>query len=581
IYANGTLFTVAGERRTAAAIDPATGETLWTYREPYTERWERSMRKSYGKGVAYAEVDGRELVYLVTPGFFLHALDAETGRPAENWGEPVPVDGFPETGVQDLLAYMDRGEYDVFSGYPERDKIITNSSSPMVVNETVVVGNSHEQGYNQTRRTNVPGDILAFDAGSGEFKWRFDVIPREGQFGLDTWESDAWQYTGNVSSWAPMSADPELGLVYVVTDGVTIDHYGGFYPGDNLFSTSILALDVETGERAWHYQLVHHDIWNYDNPTAPNLLDVTIDGEEVPILVQTTKQGFAYVLNRETGEPIWPIPETPVPQTKVPGEQTSPTQPIPSRPAPYEMTGLPDSMIVDFTPEIRERALENLEGFEYGPVFQPPIHSDNDLGIRGSFHCPGANGGTNILGGTVADPASGVIYVASIRACTDPYLVPGTDSDPESDVRYVSGRGATAFGSTYVEGIPPWKPPYGSITAIDMNTGEHLWKIPNSVTPDNIADHPLLEGVDIGNTGRSAHATALVTPNLLIWGEGRGARPLVHAGDKETGEILGTVEIPAPTHTAPMTYEHEGQQYLVFSVGGGDLPGSHVALTLP
>ncbi len=584
-YIDGILYTVAGYRRQVAAIDPETGETLWTFREPNTERHERSMRQNYGKGVAYAEVDGRGMVYVVTPGFFLHALDAKTGRPLENWGETVPIEGFPETGNVDLLAHMDEGEYDVYSGYEFDHKVITNSSSPIVVDGVIVVGNSHEQGSNETHRTNVPGDILAFDAATGDFMWRFDVIPEEGQLGVDTWESDAWKYTGNVSAWAPMSADLELGLVYVVTDGVTIDYYGGFYPGSNLFSTSIIALDIHSGERRWHYQVVHHDIWNYDNPTAPNLLDVTIDGEEVPIIVQTTKQGFAYTLNRAIGEPIWPIPATPVPASKVPGEKTWPTQPIPTWPLPFEMTGLPDSMIVDFTPELRELALKALDGYDYGPVFNPPINSDNDLGIVGSLHCPAGNGGANIPGGTVADPETGYLYIATTRACDSPGLVPGTEVDPTSDVAYVSG--GSGGPSVYIEGIPPWKPPYGSIVAIDMNTGEHVFRIPNGSTPDYIKNHTLLQGVDVGNTGTAAHATSLVTKSLLMYGEGRRNRAKFHAVDKKTGALLGTVDIPAPTTTAPMTFMHEGKQYIVLPVAGGDddaeevYPGSLVALPLP
>jgi quinoprotein glucose dehydrogenase len=331
IYVDGKLFTVAGERRTAAALDPATGETLWIYREPHTKRWENSMRKNYGKGVAYAEVDGNGRIYLVTPGFFLHALDPETGRPIESFGDEGTVDLLKDFGYP----------YDPYEGIPMEVGYITNSSPPMVVNGVVVVGNSHEQGYYQARPENVPGNILGYDAKTGKFKWIFHVIPRPGEYGHDTWESDAWSYTGNVSSWAPISADPELGLVYLVTDGATIDNWGGFRPGDGLFTTSILALDVQTGQRKWHFQTVHHDIWNYDNPTAPNLVDIKVDGRPIKALVQTTKQGFAYVLNRETGEPVWPIEERPVPQSLIPGEKTSPTQPSPPSPPPTRCRASP------------------------------------------------------------------------------------------------------------------------------------------------------------------------------------------------------------------------------------------------
>ncbi|MDZ7780083.1 MAG: PQQ-binding-like beta-propeller repeat protein [Gemmatimonadota bacterium] len=568
VYADGKLFTVAGSRRTAAAIDPATGETLWIFREEPTKRYEDSMRKNYGKGVAYEEVDGQGRVYLITPAFFLWALDADTGRPVEEFGDK---------GVVDLITYLGPWEHDREDGLPPDVGYITNSTPPVIANGTVIVGNSHEQGYYQTRRENVPGNIMGFDAASGEHKWTFNVIPQEDEFGNDTWLSDAWQYTGNVSAWAPMTADPELGLVYVGTDPPTIDYYGGFHPGENLFSTTILALDTETGERRWHFQTVHHDIWNYDMPAQPNLLDVTIDGEPRKILAQTTKQSFVYVLDRETGEPIWPIEERPVPQSDVPGEWTSPTQPFPTKPAAYEMQGLTEDDLIDFTPELREEALEIVSEYRMGPLFNPPMVSGQD-GLVAAIHCPGANGGTNIPGGTVADPETGILYTATQRGCSAPRLQPGTDVDPESNVDWVSvGPG----GVRGPRGLPLVKPPYASITAIDMNTGEHLWSIPNGYTPDRIRNHPALEGVELGNTGSTGHATALVTGSLFIYAEGRGQRPILYAIDKRTAESIGQVEIPAPTNTAPMSYMHDGVQYIVMAVGGAELPGSLVALRIP
>ena len=339
-YVEGRLITVTGERRHVIALDPATGELRWSFTEPNTFRHEYSMRKGYGKGVAYAKIDGRGVVYIASPGFFLHALDAETGRPLENWGRPVNIPGFPKSGsvdmVWDLIQDWGRWQewkkpYDPYRGIPLELGYITSSSPPIVVNGVVVVGNSAEQGYNQTRKEMVPGDILAYDARTGAFKWKFHVIPRPGEFGHETWENDAWKWTGDVSSWAPLSADPELGLVYIPTNGPTLDFYGGFRPGNTLFSTSLIALDVRTGKRKWHYQLVHHDIWNYDTPTAPVLMDVTVDGKRIKGIFQATKQGWVYALDRETGKPIWPIEERPVPASKVPGEKLSPTQPIPDQ----------------------------------------------------------------------------------------------------------------------------------------------------------------------------------------------------------------------------------------------------------
>jgi len=381
-FVDGMLFTVASERRQVAAIDPATGETLWTFREPNTLRWERSMRQNYGKGVTYAEVDGRGVIYITTPGFFLHALDAKTGRPLEGFGRPIPIEGFPETGVvdpledlvSDWLPFQELGQpFDHYAGIPREIGMITASAPPIVVNGVIVVSNSHEQGYNQTRVENVPGDILGYDARTGDFLWKFHVIPRPGEFGHDTWENGSWLTAGDVSSWAPMAADPERGIVYIPTNPPTIDFYGGFRPGDNLFGTSVIALDVQTGERVWHFQTVHHDIWNFDNPTAPILLDVNIEGQPTPIVVQTTKQGWAFTFNRETGEPIWPIEERPVPQSEVPGEKLSLTQPFPTWPLAYEEQGLTEDDLIDFTPELRLDALGIIQNYRIGPIFNPPI----------------------------------------------------------------------------------------------------------------------------------------------------------------------------------------------------------------
>lgn len=576
-YINGRLYTVSGERRQVVAIDPGTGETLWTYREPHTRRWERSMRKNYGKGVAYAEVDGRGVIYISTPGFFLHALDAETGRPLENWGRRVPVDGFPSTGVVDMMA--DLGvPWDPYHGHPEEHQVITTSSPPIVVNGVVIVGNSAEQGYYQTRKENIKGDILAYDARTGRFLWKFNVLPRPGEFGHDTWRADQWEDTGDISSWAPMSADEELGLVYIPTNPPTNDFYGGHRIGDGLFGTSLIALDARTGERRWHYQLVHHDIWNYDTPNAPVLMDVQINGERVPIITVNTKQGFTYTFNRATGEPIWPIEERPVPASRVPGEQAARTQPHPTLPAPFEMQGLPEDMIVDYTPELKQRAMEILASYDWGPIFNPPLHIDNDEGLIASLHCPGSGGGANITGPTSADPELGIMYVSSGRACTGPRLRPCHEIDPDTNMNYCT---VGPSGVETIDGIPIFKPPYSSITAIDMNTGRHLFQVPNGDTPDRIRNHPLLRGVDLPNTGQTSRAITMVTSTLLFTAEGQGGEPVLRALDKRTGRRLGEVELPAPGSYGMMTYLHEGRQYIVVQVSSATQPGSLVALALP
>jgi quinoprotein glucose dehydrogenase len=581
IYVDGMLITVAGERRYVVALDAGTGETLWTFREPSTPRWEYSMRKNHGKGVAYANVDGRDIVFVVSPAFFMHALDAHTGQPIEGFGGAIPIEGFPETGSVDLLADLGH-EYDVYEGIPLETGYITSSSPAIVVNDVIIVGNSAEQGYNQSRQENVPGDILAYDVRTGEHLWKFDVLPGPGEFGHETWENDAWSWTGDISSWAPLSADPELGLVYVPTNGATQDFFGGFRPGDNLFSTSLIALDVKTGERKWHYQLVHHDIWNYDTSTAPVLMDVTVDGKEVPIVVQATKQGFAYTFNRETGDPIWPIEEKPVPEGLIPGEQLAATQPHPTRPAAYDMQGLPEEELIDFTPELRAEALEVLEDYVWGPFFNPPLHRDNDLGMKASLWCPGDVGGTNIDGTPVADPTTGIMYITSQKGCSSRVMITGAEREAEHPNVVPTGTTLNDFAvgdgnRVNVRGLQIFKPPYSKITAIDMNTGDHLWSKPVGDTPDRVLNHPDLQGLDIPKTGSGRQAAMLATPDILIHSaNGSDGTPYVRARNKATGDILGEVEVPGSIRYGMMTYMHEGVQHLVINQVGG-----LVALTLP
>ena len=474
--------------------------------------------------------------------------------------------------------------YDSYYGIPLELGYITNSSPPIVVNGTIVVGNSAEQGYNQTREENVPGDILAYDARTGEHKWKFHVIPRPGELGHDTWENDAWASTGDVSSWAPLSADPERGIVYIPTNAPTIDFYGGFQPGDNLFSASLIALDVETGERLWHFQMVHHDVWNNDTSTAPILMDVTVDGETIPGVFQATKQAILYSFNRETGDPIWPIEERAVPQSGVPGEQLSPTQPFPTKPEPYDLHGLTVDDLIDFMPELREEALAIVSEYRLGPIFNPPIHAGNPEGLRGSIWCPGELGGTNISGPPAADPETGIIYLVSRTNCGWRTVVPGEERDRLLEqptgttiADFAVGVG-TPSGVPGPQGLPLEKPPYSRITAIDLNTGEHLWWIPNGGTPRFIQEHPALQGVDIPPTGNLNHSAMMVTPSMLLHtaiGDD-GQTPFLFALDKATGERLGSLETPGLGMYGMMSYMYEGQQRIVLQT-----PGRLVSLSLP
>ena len=592
IYANGKLITTAGPKRAVVAIDPATGKTLWTFQEPETFRRGYSMRASHGKGVAYAEIDGRRIVYIVTAAFFLHALDADTGKPLPGFGSGIPLDGFPATGSVDMVKDIIKDwepwtklgrTYDPNIGIPIEIGYITSSSPPIVVNGVIIVGNSAEQGYNQTRIENVPGDIVAYDAKTGAFKWKFHVIPRPGEFGHNTWENDAWRWTGDVSSWAPLAADAERGIVYIPTNGATMDFYGGFRPGDNLFGTSLIALDVQTGRRVWHFQMVRHDIWNYDTPTAPILMDVTVNGQRVPGVFQATKQAFLYSFNRQTGQPIWPIVDRPVPQSKVPGEKLAATQPFPTKPAPYDYQGRDESHLIDYTPELKARALELARTNElFSPFFNPPVHRGNAEGKRRFAYCPGDVGGVNITGPPAADPTSGIIFITSTSGCGNRLLIPGAERDPtinrptgKTIVDWTPGPGAAAPAT--LDGLSVWKGPYGRIVAIDLNTGDHLWTIPNGEAPPAVRNHPLLQGLNVPDPGRSGHSALMATSTLLFaTGLTTDNQPHLFAIDKRTGRRVGKVPTPAQGEYGLMTYMHAGKQYIVLPVDGG-----YTALALP
>ena len=623
IYVDGILYTEATTRRQVVAIDPATGETLWVFREPETVRALRSPRRAYGKGVAYGEIDGRGVIYVTSPAFFLWALDAKTGRPLEGWGRPVPLDDFSQTGVRDMVPDLldgwgpwerwDEGAYDPDYGIPRELGMVTSSAPPIVVNGVVVVLVGHQPSYGQTRIENVPGDIMGVDARTGELLWKFHVIPRPGEFGHETWENDAWQWSGDMSTWAPASADPELGLVYMVTNASTVQAYAGHRPGHNLFGGSLIALDVQTGERRWHFQIHHSDQWNYDLPTPPMLMDLTVDGERIPAVVQNTKQGLVFAFNRETGEPIWPIEERPVIQTEVPGNYTAATQPYPTLPEPLDpivLSGLTDEFVIDYTPDLKAQAQIILSQYQIGGLYVPPLPFGHDNDFLNNVGCIG--GGNVIPHPPVGDPSTGMMYASHRRGCNAPGFMEPTNGVDEDHTEYAvpNDGGATpnytpTTGTTVsawlpgsggglptIEGLRLFKPMDNALTALQMNTGRRVWTLPVGETPERIRNHRLLAGVDVPNSGGVGWSIQMIAGDLLVQTRALSQgdaqydpdAPLeVHARDKRTGEILGSVPLPAPGQYGMMTYMHEGKQYMVVQIGSfrTGFPGSLVAYALP
>lgn len=556
LMVGGVLYATAGITRNVVAIDARTGKTLWMWRPDEGDQFDRAPRQMSGRGVAYwSDGDGDDRIVTVTPGFTLVALDARTGLPKPEFGDH---------GVVDMKAFL-RGAVEE----PE----IGSTSPPLVVGDVIVVGPAHGVGAHPRSRVAVKGDVRGFDARTGALLWTFHTIPPAGQYGYDTWLGGSAEFTGNTGVWAPMAADSELGIVYLPVEAPTSDMYGGHRPGANLFGNSLVALDVETGERLWHYQLIHHDIWDWDNPTAPILLDVTVNGRDIKAVVQLTKQAFAYAFDRVTGQPLWPIEERQVPQSDVPGELTSLTQPFPTKPAAYDRQGLSEEDLVDFTPEIRAAAIEAVQGFRMGPLFTPPSLIDADDGTRGTLLLPSFGGGANWEGGA-ADPETGMLFVGSV---TSPAVF--SVGEPEAgttDMRYVFTGGQVPRPM----GLPLVKPPYGRITAIDMNSGEHIWMQPNGSTPPDIANHPALQEIDLPPTGKPVRPVLLATKTLLFAGEGWGGDPILRAYDKATGDIVAEIALPGQAASKPMTYMLDGRQFIVLAVGRPG-PAELVALALP
>jgi quinoprotein glucose dehydrogenase len=625
LMARGVVYSTAGTRRAVVALDAATGELMWMHSEREGARGEAAPRQLSGRGLAYWAEGGDERILYVTPGYRLIALDARTG---------VPVSSFGRNGVVDLKQDNDQ-VMDPVTGE------IGLHAAPVIAGNTIIIGAAHLSGGVPRGKTNEKGYIRGFDVRTGKRLWIFHTIPRPGELGNDTWLNDSWSYTGNTGVWSQMSVDEELGLAYLPVESPTGDYYGGHRPGDNLFGESIVAVDLKTGQRKWHYQLVHHAIWDHDIPCAPILADITVNGRTIKALAQPTKQAFLFVLDRETGRPIWPIEERPVEKGDVPGEYYAPTQPFPldarGNLFQYDLNGFSRNDLIDFTPELRAEAEKVIARYKIGPIYTPPVVSRAE-GPLGTLQLA-INGGGTVWAGGSYDPETRILYVYSRRqpgslglVRPDPakndmtfvqgsaltgaraavpmgaapgraaaIVAPGGATAPEGAAAPAAGRGAApggggggggegggGGGGLLVQGLPIVKPPYGSISAISLDKGEILWRIAHGDTPDNVRNHPALKGLDIPRTGQAGIVGTLVTKTLLIAGEpqltssaGHPRGALLRAYDKATGKDVGGVFMPAQQTGSPMTYMHEGKQYIVVAIGGGNYAGELLAFRLP
>ncbi len=553
IMVGGVLYATAGLTRNVVAIDAATGETLWVWRAAEDPaRYENAPRKGAGRGVAYwANPRGGARIFTVTPGFSLVALDAATGRPAA---------GFGQGGTVDLMKGL--------RGAPE-DRLpdIGSSSPPLIIGDVVVVGPAHLVGLRPRSRANVKGDVRGFDARTGRLLWTFHTIPQKGEPGYETWTPEALEYSGNGGVWAPMSADPVTGAIFLPVEAGTSDVYGGERPGVNLYTSSLVSLDGRTGKVRWARQLVHHDVWDWDTPAMPILADIPqASGRPKRAVLQITKQGFVFSFDRDTGAPIWPIEERPVPPSDVPGERVSKTQPAPVKPLPFDRQGVSIDDLIDFTPALRAEAIEAVKPYRLGKFMAPPSLASAPDGTRGTISLPNVLGGGNWEGGAF-DPATGMLYLGSM---TQPGILALGPAPKGSDIAYVSAGGRTPN----VRGLPLIKPPYGRITAIDMKSGDHAWMMANADTPRQIATNPALAGVTLPRTGVVSRAGLLATKTLLFAGEGMQGSAVFRAHDKATGAIVAEIPLPGTQTGLPMTYVLRGKQYIVMAVaspGGAEI----------
>jgi quinoprotein glucose dehydrogenase len=564
LMVKGVLYTVTSLGQ-IAAINPATGQSIWVF-DPGS--WKTGRPGNLGfvhRGIAFWSDGQNDRLLLGTNDAYLIAVDAKTGRLDTGFGTGGKVD------LMDGVAHAVRAtNYSV-------------SAAPVICRDVVIVGASIHDG--PTHKEWPRGDISGFDVRTGKKLWTLHSIPQKGEFGNETWGDDSWTYTGSTNVWTNMSTDEELGLVYLPFGTPTDDFYGGHRPGANLFAETLVALDVKTGKRMWHFQAVHHGVWDYDFPSAPILVDINVNGKPIKAVAQVSKQGFTYVFDRRTGAPVWPIEERPVPQSTVPGERTHPTQPFPTRPPAFERQGVSESDVIDYTPELKQAALEVLKQFDHGPLFTPPSE-------KGLIMNPGWAGGANWAGASF-DPETGMLYVPSM---TSPIVVQLVKPDPaRSNLLYL--RGGTMMPPT-LDGLPLLKPPYGRVTAIDLNRGDLKWQIPIGDGPRN---HPLLKDLNLPPMGAEVRNAVMVTKGLVFVAMGQGnlgvsrtmpvgGRPLsprlppeplkLRAFDKATGALVWEFEPPSRPMASPMTYMHQGKQYLVVAAGLG--PATElIAFALP
>ncbi len=611
LVVRGTLYATAGSRRDVISLDARTGETNWVYTMNEGQRAALAPRQLSGRGVSYwTDGNGDERILYVTTGYRLVELNAKTGQ---------PVPGFGTNGVVDLKV----GAY---SGLGQQINLVNGEiglhSTPTVVKDVVIIGSSFKEGTQVITHNNTKGLVRALDVRTGKQLWRFNTIPNPGEFGSETWENDSNAVNGNTGVWTGITVDEDLGLVYLAVEDPTSDQYGGHRPGNNLFGDSLVCVDLKTGVRKWHFQIVHHPIWDYDLSSPPLLADINVNGQAIKAVALPSKEAFLYVFDRVTGKPVWPIEERPVPQTDVPGEKTSPTQPFPTKPPAYARQAVTVDELINFTPELRAQAVEQMKQYRMGPMFLPAVVSK----VGGPWQAVtiGTLGGGTNWPGASYDPETHIVYAQASNAGVAGL---GLVEPPKgfSDIRYLPGLAGQefrlnegpGFGSAadapdisevkarlastgykppvnpvpppglQVQGLPLVKPPYGVLSAINLDRGELMWSVPHGDTIDSIKNHPLLKGLTIPKTGQQGPAGQLVTKTLVIVGDpaantypqGRGA--MLRAYNKQTGEQVGAVWMPAPQSGSPMTYSVNGKQYIIVAISGANYSGEYLAFSLP